>query len=132
MTDFNYTGGVRFAPDKVVDVTADKDGNPTKACNPITGVCLEGESDFSTAEVTINKSGEGLLIPRIDTENNYTAAGVFSTGVFSMVLYKNLGVIEPYDDSETLNIVGGDAEYGDPEHKIILVTGDCVVGIADS
>lgn len=42
MADFNYTGGVRFAPDKVVDVTADKDGNPTKACNPITGVCLGG------------------------------------------------------------------------------------------
>ena len=62
MADFNYTGGVRFAPDKVVDVTADKDGNPTKACNPITGVCLGG-GDISAQghnELTITNNTSSL------------------------------------------------------------------------
>lgn len=129
MADFNYTGGVRFAPDKVVDVTADKDGNPTKACNPITGVCLEGGGgDFSTATLTIEA-----------TSNDALAEDVFA------MYYNELldGYIAGSVTDETAQIVvpvmldAGEGAYGETSGSIVynadkgvyIITGNCKVQI---
>lgn len=138
MADFNYTGGVRFAPDKVVDVTADKDGNPTKACNPITGVCLEGgggDSDFGTAEVTLTNSGEPgsvaayvLALINVNTELIFNDFSVPAGNpvVIKVPLYKGKCVcplIVDNIDMEVMPTVTGGVTL-DLDNNSVIITGD--------
>ena len=88
-----------------------------------------GSSDFSTANVTINNAGDGLLIAFTDGET--TISGMFNSGTISAILYKGAASAEVYDESQNITINSGAATYPEPDnHKFVLITGDCTITIS--
>ena len=88
-----------------------------------------GSSDFSTANVTINNAGDGLLIALID--GGTTISGMFNSGTISAILYKGAAVAEVNDESQNITINSGAATYPEPDnHKFVLITGDCTITIS--
>lgn len=133
MTDFVYSGGVRFDDEAVADVTMDKDGHPLTCKNPITGEELGGGglSDFSTAEVTItNKTTNPVPevnMAYIEDDNIKTIPNPLipnTPAVFKAILYKNSAEITVTEYS--FGDLSGAVEYSD---NGVIITGDCSFSI---
>lgn len=126
------SGGLNWGSTQQAIVTMDKEGHPLTCCNPVTGECLGGggSSDFSTAEVTITSAGNGLLIAFIDS--NAVLSGIFEAATINAILYKGVAIVTEFDEGD-LTINSGSAEYLLPDsHRIVKITGDCSIGVADT
>jgi len=129
MPDFVRSGGVTMG-NAIIEVKADSDGNPTECCNPVTGVCLGGgggDSDFSTAEVTITNAGNGIIIA--NTELGGSNGGVFEAATIDAILYKGVALAAEVNEA-LLVINSGSAEYLTPDDRsVVKITGVCSIGV---
>ena len=64
MTDFIYSGGVKFNDTAVCDIKMDKDGNPTECKNPVTGAEISGGggTEVKTVAVKILTNSDSITV----------------------------------------------------------------------
>lgn len=133
MTDFVYSGGVRFDDAAVADVTMDKDGHPLTCKNPITGEELGGggSSDFSTAEVTfegdtLDDNAVIVAITKVhDNEKTADTRAFINNGsIIEVILYGGSSVLRS-DERVTFTSVSGNIEK--LNDHVIRIFGDGVV-----
>lgn len=87
-----------------------------------------GDSDFSTAEVTVNNSGAGYLFNVPVILNNAMAVPfVADAASFTVILYKGTAIM---GGNPSIGSVSGDITY-DEEEEIYLITGDCTITVLD-
>lgn len=128
------SGGLTWGSIQQAIVTMDKEGHPLTCCNPVTGECLGGggDSDFSTAEVTIKCSIndveiDGIFIHPVSDElatMNTTLPVNVSDLILKTPLYKGRNKIT----TNTEPTISGDATIEKDKLDIyIIITGDCVL-----
>lgn len=134
MPDFTFSGGVRFNPLCVADVTMDPaTGDPLTCKNPITGAEISGGGDFEIATINISY-GEGVMnfianIPVIDDTMGVTAVAALrpATTEIQVPMYGGKATLSVDDPSKLA--VTGDLELNAGDY-LIVVTGDGTISVS--
>ena len=129
------TGFLKFDHDHTVYIDLDLTTDEVRKAVIIdaddveTPICVGGNSDFTTAQVTItNNSNDGLAVIcsiAADTDNESFAYGAVSltaneTSIVTMVLYKGIGIVSA-EGAGIISDVTGDIVL---EPTRAIVTGD--------
>ena len=152
MTDFIYSGGVKFNDTAVCDIKMDKDGNPTVCKNPVTGAEISGGGGGDSFELTIHnaETEEQLQLWILNVAGSEykpvtLVIDVNEDAVISIPAIKNTVVIYDYDSYA--NIVGfqgldiestsGDisVDYDEDDNTVVakvVLTGDAEITLGYS